>query len=187
MPIRTARSALLCATLLAGLFVATGSRAEGLRPASLFVQGGGGESGLRAAGIGLLWPWAWRTQALGGEFSLQTELFASHWRARGRAGNREGFTQVGLLPLLRLRLDEGRSPWFIEGGIGLSLTDRLFVTPARRMGSRWNFSDNLALGRQFGAGGQHELSLRWQHTSNAGLKQPNPGVDLVMLRWSSRF
>ena len=186
MPTRAARSALLVA-LLAGVFAATGLRAESLRPGAVFVQAGAGESGLRAAGVGLLWPWAWRAQAWGGELSLQTELFASYWRARSLAGGRASYTQVGLLPLLRLRLDEGRSPWFIEGGIGLSLTDRLFVTPERRMGSRWNFSDSLALGRQFGDSGQHELSLRWQHTSNAGLKQPNPGVDLLMLRYSSWF
>ncbi len=187
MPIPSARPVLLCAALLAGALVATTAGAEGLRPGAVFVQGGSGESGLRAAGVGLLWPWAWRAQALGGEFGLQTELFASHWRARGLAGAREGYTQIGLLPLLRYRLAEGRSPWFIEGGIGLSLTDRLFSTPARSMSSRWNFTDNLALGRHFGDRGQHELSLRWQHTSNAGLKKPNPGLDLVMVRYSARF
>lgn len=187
MPIQAARHVLLCAALFAGGLAATAAQAEGLRPGAVFVQAGGGETDLGAASAGLLWPWAWRAHALGGEVGLQTELFASHWRARGLSGSRQGYTQIGVLPLLRYRLDEGRSPWFIEGGIGLSLTDRLFSTPARSMGSRWNFSDNLALGRQFGEQGRHEWSLRWQHTSNAGLKKPNPGLDLVLLRYSARF
>ncbi|WBY00032.1 acyloxyacyl hydrolase [Ramlibacter tataouinensis] len=175
--------------LLASLFAAAAGAAptEGLHPGAVFAQGGVGENGVQAAGIGLLWPWDWRAQAAGGEFSAQTELFVSQWRARGAAGAHEGYTQAGLVPLLRYRPDEGRSPWFVEGGIGLSVTDSLFTTPARTMGSRWNFSDNLAVGRNFGARGQHELSLRWQHTSNAGLKQPNPGLDLLMLRYSARF
>lgn len=166
---------------------ATGAAAEGLRPGAIFVQAGAGESDVRAASLGLLWPWAWRARAGGGEFSVQTELFASHWRAPGLDGSRQGYVQLGLLPLLRFRLDEGRSPWFVEGGIGVSVTDGLFTTPGRTMSTRWNFSDSLALGRNFGGQDRHEVSLRWQHTSNAGLKKPNPGLDLLMLRYSARF
>ncbi len=89
--------------------------------------------------------------------------------------------------MLRYRFGEGRSRWFVEAGIGLSVTDRRFATPDRTQASRWNFSDNLALGRSFGDRGEHEVSLRWQHTSNAGLKEPNPGVDLFLLRYAIRF
>ena len=160
--------------------------AQDWRPASFFLQAGGGQN-VDAASIGVQWPWAWRTAALGGEFGARTELFGSVWRAQAVGGGRETFVQLGLVPLLRYRFAEGRSPWFLEGGIGLSVTDKRFVTRSREFGSSWNFSDNLALGRSFGEQGLHELSLRLQHTSNAGIKKPNPGLNLVMLRYAAAF
>lgn len=161
--------------------------AQDWRPASFFVQGGSGEHDVGAASAGMQWPWAWRTAALGGEFSVRTELFGSVWRAHAVGGGRDSFYQLGLVPLLRYRFAEGRSAWFLEGGIGLSVTDKRFVTRDKVFGSTWNFSDNLAVGRSFGEQGRQEVSLRLQHTSNAGLKKPNPGLNLVMLRYASAF
>ena len=169
---------------LAGM--AAPAAAQGWRPDSFFVQAGSGEN-VNAASAGVQWPSAWRAGALGGELSLRTELFGTVWRAPAADGGHENFLQFGLVPLLRYRLAEGRSPWFVEGGIGLSVTDKRFVTRDKEFGSRWNFSDNLAVGRSFGEQGRQELSLRVQHTSNAGLKKPNPGLNLVMLRWASAF
>ena len=95
--------------------------------------------------------------------------------------------QVGLVPLVRWRPDEGRSPWFVEGGIGLSWLDGDLRTPERTFSTRLNFSDNLGIGRSFGARGEQELSLRWQHTSNAGIRKPNPGQDLLLVRYAHAF
>ena len=39
----------------------------------------------------------------------------------------------------------------------------------------------------FGARGEHEVSLRLQHFSNAGIKHPNPGETFVRLRYVRRF
>lgn len=186
MSIAALRLVLASAAAFGGLAPGPAS-AQGLRPAGLYVQGGGGQSGLRAGSLGLVWPWGWSRQVGGGEVTANTELFVSHWRARAAGGGHQGFVQVGVVPMLRYRFAEGRSPWFVEAGIGLSVMDRRFVTPDRNQGSRWNFSDNLALGHSFGSAGEHEVSLRWQHTSNAGLKDPNPGVDLILLRYAARF
>lgn len=181
-------------TLLPRLFLAALAAAasvpvaaQGLRPASWFVQAGAGENSVQAASVGVQWPWSWRGSALGGELTAHTELFASLWRARDFGGGRQNFVQLNLVPMLRYRFDAGRSPWFAEIGIGLSVTDKTFVTPDKTFSTRFNFSDNLALGRNFGAKGEHEVSLRWQHTSNAGIKKPNPGLDLVLVRYATSF
>lgn len=160
--------------------------AQDLRPATVFVQGGTGpKDGLAAATIGAQWPWAWRHGFAGGEFSGATEVFLSEWRADAPGGTRRGFSQLGLVPMFRWRGDEGRSGWFVEGGIGLSVLDRQYVTANRVQSSQWNFSDNLALGHDIGKSG--ELSLRWQHSSNGGLKEPNPGINLFALRYGMKF
>lgn len=47
--------------------------------------------------------------------------------------------------------------------------------------------DSLGLGVSLGAQRQHELLLRLQHVSNAGLKQPNPGLNFLQLRYALHF
>lgn len=160
--------------------------AGGLRPSGYFVQGGLAEGRIWSATAGLTWPWAWKTGVLGAELGGLTEASISHWSAPAATGRR-GFTQVGLLPLLRLRPDRGRSPWFVEAGIGLSAMDHHFVTTTKQFTTSFNFVDVVGVGRSFGAAREHELGLRLQHVSNAGIRVPNPGQNFVQLRYAASF
>jgi len=153
----------------------------------LFAQAGVGPSGLLSAGFGVGWEWRWRRIAAGGEWSGQTVVFFNHWRADAAGGGRQDFWQAGLVPLLRYRFARGRSPWFVEGGIGLAVTDRYYITPSKVFGSRLNFSDNLAVGMNLDPQWRQEVSLRRQHTSNAGIRRPNPGEELLLLRYAVQF
>jgi hypothetical protein len=45
----------------------------------------------------------------------------------------------------------------------------------------------MAVGRMFGAERQHELVLRLEHFSNAGIDHPNPGENFVQLRYAHRL
>lgn len=157
------------------------------KPGAVYLQAGSGEDSLAAASVGALWPWAWRKQMFGGEWSGATEVFLGNWRAEAIGGGQRDYLQIGVVPLLRFTLDQGRSPWFAEIGIGVSVLDRDFATPTKAFGTRWNFSDNVAVGRSFGDKGQHEVSLRWQHTSNGGVKKPNPGMDIGFVRYTRQF
>ena len=57
-----------------------------------------------------------------------------------------------------------------------------FYTVEKRVGSNFTFGDHLGVGWR--SGGGMDLSLRFQHFSNAGLAKPNPAVDFVQLRLS---
>jgi lipid A 3-O-deacylase len=177
---------LRAAALASGVWACGGAQALDLRPTAAFIQGGLGEHALCTT-AGVIWPWQWKRQGWGGEWSASTEAYISHWHADAFGGGRQGFTQVGLVPMLRLRFDEGRSAWFIEGGIGVTWMDKMYRTPHRQFSTRFNFIDSLAVGRNFGEQGQHELSLRAVHVSNAGIKHPNPGEDFLQLRYALRF
>jgi lipid A 3-O-deacylase len=122
-----------------------------------------------------------------GRLSLRWDLYLSQWRTDAVPGGRRHFTQVGLVPMFRYRLDRGASPWFVEGGVGLSYLTASYSNRVKEFGSQWNFSDHLGVGRNFGAERQHELGLYVKHVSNAGLKLPNPGETFVQLRYSYHF
>lgn len=143
----------------------------------------------RAINLGVTLPLGWRSQLWGGALSAHVDGYISQWRADSsdRPGRREALTQVALVPVLRLRFDEGRSPWFLEGGIGVSLTDSLYRLPRKVFSTRFNFADHLGIGRDFGPQRRHTLMLAWRHVSNADIKRPNPGEDFIQIRYAVSF
>jgi hypothetical protein len=157
-----------------------------LVPDGVFVEGGLAARGARSGTVGVQWRWDWHGQFGDTAASGITELYLSRWSAHGPT-QRDQVTQVGLLPLVRLRLDRGRSPWFMEGGIGLTLLDHLYVTGSKQFSTRFNFVDVFGMGRTFGEHRRHELSLRIAHISNARIRQPNPGENFVQLRYGVMF
>jgi lipid A 3-O-deacylase len=177
----------LFASAIAALFIATQAQAQsGLAPAGFFVEGGVGDNSTAAVTAGVAWPWSWRRSFIGGEISGVTEAYISEWSAPN-VGGRRNFTQVGLVPMFRLRPAEGQSPWFAEAGIGLSMTDRLFTTDQKQFSTRFNFVDIIGVGFSLGADRKQEIGLRVQHVSNAGIKHPNPGQNFLQLRYGWMF
>ena len=96
-------------------------------------------------------------------------------------------TQLGMTPVLRYRWGEDRRRWFAELGVGINVLTPIFNDEDRRFSTAFNFGDHLALGRSFGDDAREEIALRVQHYSNGGIKQPNPGINFVQVRYSHRF
>ena len=122
-----------------------------------------------------------------GRVSLRWDLYLSEWRTAAAPGGRQHFTQAGLVPMFRYRFDRGASPWFVEGGVGLSYLSASYSNRVKEFSTQWNFSDHLGVGRNFGIDRQHELGLYVKHVSNAGIKSPNPGETFVQLRYGYNF
>lgn len=155
-------------------------------PHGAFVVAGVAPHSTNSLAVGAIWPWAWRKQAAGGELTAITEAYVSYWRAQAVAG-RQSLTQIGLVPLLRYRPDQGRSAWYGEAGIGISTMNHRYTTPNKQFSTRFNFVDTIGVGRSFGAQRQHELGLRVVHMSNASIKHPNPGENFLQLRYAVMF
>jgi len=172
--------------LVAACGVVTVAPAMDLVPSGAFVQGGIGDFGARNATAGVWWGWNWRRGLGSAELSGVTEAYVSRWSSVFE-GRRRGVTQVALVPLLRLRPEAGASPWFMELGIGVSTMDKLYLTRDEGFSTRFNFVDVLGIGRNFGEGRRHELSLRFAHISNANIKSPNPGENFLQLRYAASF
>lgn len=157
-----------------------------LRPDGVSLERGYGSRAPRMIGVGMIWDWDFK-RVRRAEVTAQTEVLINRWDIDPAAGNRHMLEYV-VLPSLKMRLDRGASPFYLEVGIGFSWLDHEYRTYLEKMATRWNFYDMVGVGYTFGGPqGKNELALRWVHTSNAGLKNPNPGQSFGQLRFVRRF
>jgi lipid A 3-O-deacylase len=160
---------------------------QSLSPSSYFLQGGkAGHTHELTAGAA--WDWTRQWKLGRGQISGYWEVSVSQWSFLAADARRTAWLgKIGLIPVFRYRPSGGESPWFFEAGVGLTLTTSLYQTNRKRFSTHFNFGDHIALGRNFGRRDAHELSMRAQHFSNAGIKRPNPGEDFLQVRYAYRF
>lgn len=141
-----------------------------------------------AAIIGATWPWQ-REWPLGtGILTGYWELSLGRWNSHEPAGNQHAWvSQFGVTPVFRYRGEHGSSPWFAELGIGANVITPAYRGNNKRFQTRFNFGDHIAVGWSYGAHRRYELSLRYEHFSNAGIERPNPGEEFIQLRHAWRF
>ena len=66
-------------------------------------------------------------------------------------------------------MDLGLSPTIIDGA---TYGDHDF-------GTSFNFTSHIGLGLRFGQSKNHVVKLRYQHISNGGIDEVNPGVNMI--------
>jgi lipid A 3-O-deacylase len=128
-------------------------------------------------------------------------LFGDQWHVAGYWEPALGFWTGGPLPdgsnrmiyefalTPNLRLEKKiLTAWsaYVEYGLGVHLITGHHVTDSRDLGSNYHFGNHAGLGLRFGAKNEFDVGYRVQHLSNAGLRQPNRGIDfhLLHLRYS---
>jgi len=138
--------------------------------------------------VGLQSQWDRRWFASNGtHVSLYWDATLAQWRGsayQGVAGRRQELTDLGLTPMLRLRADNGLG-WYLEGGIGLHLLSALYDNDHDKLSTHYQFGDEIGAGYVFSNG--WEAGARLSHFSNGGLKEPNSGVNFLMLRVKKSF
>ncbi|MFJ4141213.1 acyloxyacyl hydrolase [Pseudomonas sp. NPDC089734] len=73
---------------------------------------------------------------------------------------------------------------YIEAGIGVSVFSNTQVEN-NKLGSAFNFEDRIGFGLRFAGG--HEIGIRATHYSNAGIKEPNDGIESYALHYKMPF
>jgi hypothetical protein len=76
-------------------------------------------------------------------------------------------------------LQLGASVWRVPDVRGTNR--RLINSPTHRLPSSFQFGSHLGAGIRLGEG---TIGIVLQHLSNAGLKQPNGGIDLILLQYT---
>lgn len=111
-------------------------------------------------------------------FRLQAEVNAAMWNSRG--GNRaQNLAELGVSPILRIEKRGGSIVPFIEGSVGVRVLSHAGTSDEHRIGSAFQFSDMLGVGVGFGKNANAEVGFRFQHVSNASIKEPNPGANFL--------
>lgn len=115
-----------------------------------------------------------------GRLDLLGEVSATHWDARN--GRHSSMWQGGAAALLRWWPSE--TPFFLEAGFGPTYISRTRFAD-------YGLSTGLQFGSHVGIGyvfhKRHQVSLRASHFSNASIKQPNDGLNLIQVDYAIRF
>ncbi|MFJ1259902.1 acyloxyacyl hydrolase [Cupriavidus sp. CuC1] len=126
----------------------------------------------------------WATSSQSIRVRLGLEASVGGWNPHGSNSNLMG--DVGFTPIFRVQ-GAGRSGPFAEIGAGVHLLSRTRISDAKVFSTAFQFGDRIAAGYRFGDAIDSELAVRFQHYSNAGIKEPNPGINFYMLQYSARF
>jgi hypothetical protein len=70
---------------------------------------------------------------------------------------------------------------YVEAGIGGYLLSKTINSPEHRLPSSFQFGSHIGAGVRLGEG---TIGIALQHLSNAGLKQPNGGIDLILVQYT---
>lgn len=104
-----------------------------------------------------------------------------YWDAGVTRWQSESATSVSITPVFQLRFGQGAGAIpFVEAGIGAAWFSRTDLEEADRdLGSAFQFEDLIGAGLRFDTGSQ--VGIRAYHYSNAGIKEPNQGINKVAL------
>ncbi|MES2207736.1 MAG: acyloxyacyl hydrolase [Pseudomonadota bacterium] len=172
--------------LISPLPVAASSNNQVLdaNPLHVFIQPGIAV-GAHALTLGVTYDWdsEWKTAI--GPVKGYWEVAGGYWRNRDKAA--DNVRQFGITPVVRLYPNAWSNGWYVEGGIGANMLTPRYASGDKKFSTKFNFGDQLAIGKQFGSNAAHEISLRWEHFSNGGIKQPNPGENFLQVRYAAKW
>lgn len=115
-----------------------------------------------------------------GQIELTGELGAAYWSAHG-SHDPSHVWQFNAIPMFRWWMSEG---FYVEAGVGATaFTGTRFAD--KQIGSAFQFGDHLGVGVLVTP--SNRLGLRYSHFSNAGIKRPNPGLDVMQVTYTYQF
>lgn len=132
------------------------------------------------AGLGWEWDKRWFESSIG-HFGGYWDVGYTYWEGGDQASGRHS---ISAAPVFEYVIGDGFYRPFIEAGIGASLFSGTGVGD-RKMGSVFNFEDRLGAGLKIGEA--QRVGVRVIHYSNAGLAQPNAGVESYSLFYAHQF
>jgi lipid A 3-O-deacylase len=107
---------------------------------------------------------------------------AGIWQVPDLGGTTQRF-DVSATPVWRA--DYART--YVEAGIGVYLLSHTINNDTTHLPTSFEFGSHVGAGLRVGARREATVGIALQHLSNAGIKQPNGGVNFVLLNASFPF
>lgn len=144
----------------------------------------GYQSGYTRAEVAYETPSLWQTSVFGHPFDVKLETGFAYWHANDdttKSHSRDNLWQISAIPMLRWWLGD---TWYMEAGIGVTLMSHTRFDD-REISTRLQFGDHIGIAKTLGQ--DWRIGLRLSHWSNASIKRPNPGLELVQITLSRSF
>jgi hypothetical protein len=161
------------------------------QPVGLAVEAGEGDH-VDIARVSLSKDWGvnWTTSwfpALG--FGGFWDVSAGRWNPHAHSGGNHEVNDISITPVWRIypRNSSGSVMPFAEAAVGVHYLSHHDIYTDRQMSTYFQFGDHVGAGLAFGDQHQWETVLRFQHLSNAGIQNPNPGINFLQLRLAYWF
>jgi lipid A 3-O-deacylase len=173
------------AVLTAALFAQAGHAADGLLDSASFEYGTNPEQKMARIAVTSDWDQRWfasNGRHLGGYWDANLAV----WRLesyRNVPNLHKNIAVIGLTPVLRYQ-DDSKLGWYAEAGIGVSLLSTLYKNEDKELSTAFQFADHLGVGYTTA---KWDFGLKFQHYSNASIKNPNAGANWVIAKVAYRF
>lgn len=130
-------------------------------------------------------PTLWQNQVFAHPLDIKLEASFAYWHTNHsndlRPNSRSNIWQIGITPMLRWWLTP---QWYAEAGIGATLISHTRFAN-RELSTQFQFGDHIGIVRTFG--NDWRIGLRLSHFSNASIKRPNNGLNIVQLTMAHSF
>ncbi len=105
-------------------------------------------------------------------------------RYQDTLGQKHSLYILGITPVLRWQ-QEAAHGIFAEIGIGANYFTDKYDNAGKTASTRFQFGDHVGVGYKFS--NSAEVTLKYLHYSNAGIKHPNPAMNFTLLKFAYGF
>ncbi|MFM0335193.1 acyloxyacyl hydrolase [Paraburkholderia fungorum] len=151
------------------------------------VAGGVADDHVKKLDLGFVWDPNLTWWQIGDwHFALIGEAHAAWWHTD--EGNvHENIGEFGVTPIIRFIKASGSIRPFIEAGAGIRLLTSPTLSSDFTLSTAFQFTPMAGVGVQVGNRQQYQVGYRFQHISNGGIKEPNPGINFHQLYLQYNF
>lgn len=152
------------------------------------IAGGIANHDIKKLDLGGVWDPGLNWWEIGGfHFTLLGEGHVAYWHTTEDNTVHPSIWEVGITPVVRFVKSAGYFRPFIEAGIGVRLLSHARITEDLTVSTAFQFADMVGVGMIFGEKQNYQAGFRFQHVSNAGIKDPNPGINFSQLYLQYNF